>query len=227
MVHHTAAHRAATAVTRVARTLRGRRRVHLDAAPADRIRHTSPFRLVAAASATALLAGMLPALSGVAVAASPLTTTTVNDPPVAPHALTAFPSRDFVSEDGLTPGDTVVFEVTHSAERGGATVASKPFVVDDDGLAEVNHPGGTCWDVVTPNIVAGDTVRTVVTASATGTPVGTADVTHVADITAGRPVNSAPGTITLKGTAVGTDGAQFAAGDFDGRLVAPGKVFAK
>ncbi len=146
---------------------------------------------------------------------------------MAPHALTAFPSRDFVSEDGLTSGDTVVFEVTHSAERGGATVASKPFVVGDDGLAEVNHPGGTCWDVVTPNIVAGDTIRTVVTDSPNGVRNGTADVTHVADITAGRPVNSAPGTITLKGTAVGTDGAQFAAGDFDARLVAPGKVFAK
>src|SRR5215218_7122087 len=215
MVHHTAAHRAATAVTRVARTLRGRRRVHLDAAPADRIRHTSPFRLVAAASATALLAGMLPALSGVAVAASPLTTTTVNDPPVAPHALTAFPSRDFVSEDGLTPGDTVVFEVTHSQARGGATIASKPFLVGDDGLAEVNHPGGTCWDVATPNIVAGDTVRVVVVDSTdedgdgVGDRNGNADVTHVADIVAGRPVNTAPGTITLKGTAVSDTGAQF------------------
>ena len=139
---------------------------------ADRplVRRRSPFRLVAATSAAALVATLLPALSGVAVAATPIATTTVNDPPVAPHALNAFPARDFLSADGLTPGDTVVFEVTHSDARGGATVASEPFVVDDAGLAEVNHPGGTCWDVVTPNIVAGDTVRVVVTASPNGTP---------------------------------------------------------
>ena len=197
---------------------------------ADRplVRRRSPFRLVAATSAAALVATLLPALSGVAVAATPIATTTVNDPPVAPHALNAFPARDFLSADGLAPGDTVVFEVTHADARGGATVASEPFVVDDAGLAEVNHPGGTCWDVVTPNIVAGDTVRVVVTASPNGTPVGTADVTHVADITAGRPVNSAPGTITLKGTAVDVDGGQYAdVTAIDARLVAPGKTFAK
>jgi len=72
-----------------------------------------------------------------AFALDPLPTTTVNDPPAAPHALTAFPARDFVSEDGLNPGDTVVFEVTHSQARGGATIASKPFLVGDDGLAAI------------------------------------------------------------------------------------------
>ncbi len=168
-----------------------------------------------------------------AFAAEPLLVTTVNDPPVAPHALTAFPARDFLSADAQTPGDTVVFEVTHSPARGGATVASQPFVVGDDGLAEVNHPGGTCWDVVTPNIVAGDTVRVVVVDSpdtdgdGVGDRNGQADVTHVADIVAGRPVGSAPGTITLQGTAVSTDGTQFSLDQIDARLVAPGKTFAK
>ena len=191
-------------------------------------RRRSPFRLVAATSAAALVATLLPALSGVAVAATPLALTTVNDPPAAPQALNAFPARDFLSADNLTPGDTVVFEVTHSDARGAATVASEPFVVDEAGLAEVNHPGGTCWDVVTPNIVAGDTVRVVVTDSPDGARNGTAYVTHVADITAGRPVNSVPGTVTLKGTAVDVDGQQYAdITAINARLVAPGKIFAK
>ena len=167
-------------------------------------------------------------MTGVATAATPITTTTVHDPPAAGHALDTFPARDFLAADGLTAGDTVVFEITHSDARGGATVASEPVAVDEAGHAEVNHPGAACWDVVTPNIVAGDTARVIVTDSPNGTPIGTADVTHVAQITAGRPVNPAPGTITLKGIARDTDGAQFAdVTAIDARLVAPGKVFAK
>ena len=163
----------------------------------------------------------------VANAATPTPTTLVNDPPIAPHTLDAFPARDFLSADQQQPGDTVVFEVTHSAARGGQTIASKPFVVGEDGLAEVNHPGGTCWDVVTPNIVAGDIVRVVVVASQDATRVGTADQTTVANITAGRPANPSPGTITVKGTAKSADGTQFPDDAIDGRLVAPGKIFAK
>jgi hypothetical protein len=185
-------------------------------------------RWLAAAGAGALLVPLLPLTGGPAFAANPITTTTVNDPPATGHALDTFPARDFLSADGLTAGDTVVFEITHSAARGGATTASEPVAVDDTGHAEVNHPGAACWLDVTPNIVAGDTARVVVTDSPNGTPIGTADVTHVADITAGRPVNTAPGTITLKGTAKDTDGAQFAdVTAIDARLVAPGKAFAK
>jgi Abnormal spindle-like microcephaly-assoc'd, ASPM-SPD-2-Hydin len=184
-------------------------------------------RWLAAAGAGALLAPLLPLNTVVATAATPTRTTLVNDPPIAPHTLDAFPARDFLSANQQQPGDTVVFEVTHAAVRGGQTVASKPFVVGDDGLAEVNHPGGTCWDVVTPNIVAGDIVRVVVVGSPDPTRVGLADQTTVADITAGRPANPAPGTITVKGTAQSSAGTQLPAGAIDGRLVAPNKIFAK
>lgn len=159
-------------------------------------------------------------------AATPVPTTIVNDPPVAPHVLGAFPSRDFLSAEGQVPGDTVVFEVTHST-RGGDTVASQPFVVGDDGLAEVNHPGGTCWDVVTPDIVPGDTVRVVVTSSPGGVRDGQADVTTVADVRAGRPVNSAPGTITVTGHAASPTGAQLPLDELEARLVAPNQIFTK
>jgi hypothetical protein len=115
-------------------------------------------RWLAAAGAGALLAPLLPLNTVVATAATPTPTTLVNDPPIAPHRLDAFPARDFLSANQQQPGDTVVFEVTHAAVRGGQTVASKPFVVGDDGLAEVNHPGGVCWNVMTPDVKAGDTV---------------------------------------------------------------------
>ncbi len=164
---------------------------------------------------------------GVATAATPLPTTVVHDPPVAPHLLGAFPARDFLSAEGQVPGDTVVFEVTHSEARGGGTVASKPFVVGEDGLAEVNHPGGTCWDAVTPDIVAGDTVRIVVASSPGGVRDGEADVTTVADVTAGRPVSPAPGTIRVSGRASSTTGSQIPLDQLAARLVAPNRTFAK
>ena len=183
-------------------------------------------RLVAVGVAVASVFAPLVAV-GPANASVPLTVSTLHDPPVAPHLLTAFPVRDFLAAEGQTPGDTVVFEVTHSPERGGATVASAPYVVGDDGLAEVNHPGGTCWDVVTPNIVAGDTVRVVVVASPGGVRDGEADQTTVADVVVGRPVATGPGTITVRGTARAADGSQLPLDQLEGRLVANRQTFAK
>ena len=169
---------------------------------------------------------VLPLAEGAAVAAVPLPTTVTHDPPVAPHSLTAFPARDFLSAE-QTVGDTVVFEVTHSQARGGGTVASEPLVVDENGLAEVNHPGGACWDVVTPDIVAGDTVKVVVTSSPGGVRDGEVDVTTVAGVTAGRPTNPAPGSVVVKGSAQSDVGGQLPADQLEGRLVAGNKTFAK
>ncbi len=197
--------------------------------PATSNDHGRAIRWLAGTGAACLTASLLPlAMGGVATAATPLPITTVNDPPATGHALDTFPARDFLTADGLAPGDTVVFEVTHSEARGGATIASKPTEVDEHGIAEVNHPGAACWDVVTPNIVAGDTVRAIVTASPNGTPLGTADQTHVAEVTTHRPVNSAPGTITLTGIAKSETGTQYTdLTALEARLVAPGKTFAK
>ncbi len=190
-------------------------------------RHPATVRL-AAAVAAAVLAPVLPSLTAAAGAAVPLGTIVVNDPPVAPHALNAFPARDFLSAEGQTPGDTVVFEVTHSAARGGGTTASRPLVVGGSGLAEVNHPGGTCWDEVTPDIVAGDTVRVVVTDSPAASRIGQADVTTVADVTATRPTNPATGTVVVTGAARAADGGgQLPLDQLEARLVAPGDTFAR
>jgi hypothetical protein len=70
--------------------------------------------------------------------------------PVAPHNITVFPDRDFVSAEGYAPGTPV----TITAKGVSTTV-----VADAAGLAEVNHPGGGCWPAgATPDIVPGDLV---------------------------------------------------------------------
>jgi hypothetical protein len=64
-----------------------------------------------------------------------------------------------------------------------------------DGIVEVNHPGGYCWDTVTPDIRAGDKVRLVVDAT------GAVDEITVQNVTAKRPVQTAPDTVVIHGTA--------------------------
>lgn len=69
------------------------------------------------------------------------------------HETIIFPDRDFVSAEGYNPGDTLTFKVL----RAGTTVGVGSAVVDADGVAEVNHPGGGCW-TQQPDIVPGDVV---------------------------------------------------------------------
>jgi hypothetical protein len=157
--------------------------------------------------------------------AAPLPTTIINDPPPAGRILTVFPARDFVSAENYRPDETYVIEVHHSPLRGGAVVSSQTFTPDEDGLLEVNHPGGACWVGVTPNIVAGDIVRVVVQSSPDPDRVGVADQTTVADVTAGRPTNPAPGTVVVRGTAAAADGTQLPLDQLEARLVSPGNTF--
>jgi hypothetical protein len=191
------------------------RRAVLTSAPARRT-----AKGIAAVSALALL------LSAPAAMAAPLPTTFINDPPAAGHLVSAFPARDFVSAQGYRLDETYTVEVHHSPLRGGAVVSSQSGIrPDNQGLVEVNHPGGGCWVGVTPNIVAGDLIRVVVDSSPDPARIGVADQTTVADVTAARPTNPAPGTIVVRGTARAADGTQFPLDQIDSRLVAPGKIF--
>ena len=101
-----------------------------------------------AAPCTAPLQGAPAPSAPVAPAATSLPAATSVSAPAAPHSLIAFPSRDFISADGYTPGSNVAFSVL----RNGTLVGqSDPIVVDASGLAEVNHPGGGCWTATTPD----------------------------------------------------------------------------
>jgi hypothetical protein len=144
-----------------------------------------------------------------------------NVPPVAPHSLIAFPARDFISATGYTAGTSYTFSVV----RAGNTIAtSTPVIADSTGVVEVNHPGGGCWEGVTPDIRPGDAVRI------TG-PGGVSDQTTVAGVTAERPIVTAVdpvtggGTIEVHGTARNSAGNQIPLDQIEQRLIAGNDLF--
>jgi hypothetical protein len=147
-----------------------------------------------------------------------------SEPPAAGHLVNVFPQRDFVSAEGYT-GAAYTVTVTHP---DGTVRSSVPHVapVDDpqtpafDGIIEINHPGGACWDTTTPDIRPGDKVRIVDEAT------GDADQTTVADVTAQRPVSPAAGVIEVHGTATAPAGGPLPLGELEQRLVVPGDQFA-
>jgi len=132
-----------------------------------------------------------------------------NDPPVGPHSVIVFPARDFISATGFTPNAVYHFSLI----RGGLTVLSASLPADTTGLIEVNHPGGTCWTVNTPDIRPGDVVR--ITDDATGI----ADQTTVADVTADRPIALNANTVIVHGTAKDAVGQPLPVDQVESRLI--------
>jgi len=168
-----------------------------------------------AAPCTAPLQGAITAPQApVAPDAGALPTAASVPAPVGPHSLIAFPSRDFISADGYTPGSNVSFSVL----RNGTLVGqSDPIVVDDAGLAEVNHPGGGCWTATTqtPNIRPGDVVRI------TNLDTQVAEETTVANVTVNKPTSPAAGTVRVTGTALNADGTAMDLAQVEQRFVNP------
>jgi hypothetical protein len=152
----------------------------------------------------------------------------VNNPPVAPRSILVFPQRDFVSSSGFANGDLVTVEVFHPGSTIAASAATNvvpqddPATPDFDGIVEVNHPGGACWEKVTPDIRPGDRVRT--TRRSGGVVVGV-DETTVANVIAKRPVETGPGTVQIHGTAQNPDGTPLDIAQLEQRLVAPRDAF--
>jgi large repetitive protein len=97
----------------------------------------------------------------VAVAAAIVVTTpamaaaVIDSPPAAPLEVVVFPERDFVVTEG-GPGNLAL---DFAIVRNGVTISTATGTTDADGLLEVNHPGGVCWQGVTPNIMPGDVLR--------------------------------------------------------------------
>jgi hypothetical protein len=155
----------------------------------------------------------------------------VDDPPLGKHSIIPFPQRDFVSSTGyaVTEGPIVITLI-----RGGKVWAkSTPIDVVEDpatpglGAAEVNHPGGGCWDTaklngldgITPDVRPGDIVRFTNKA-------GKADQTTVANVYADRATDRnidgsflAAGTIQTHGTAQDAAGNPLPLASIESRLV--------
>jgi hypothetical protein len=105
------------------------------------LRHTAVLGLVAGSLAMAAGQG--------AHAASP---------PAAPNNIVVFPQRDFVVLEGYEA--RVGQQVTVVVQRGGLESGrARGRIGAGDSSLEINHPGGVCWQGVTPDIKPGDVVR--------------------------------------------------------------------
>lgn len=160
------------------------------------------------------------------------TATTISEPPVAGDQILVFPQRDFVSASGYRGDEVVQVSVIHpngvSYSTNGIVpqadpraAANAPFA----GIVEVNHPGGACWVGTTPDIRPGDQVRITITGSPDPARIGLADQTTVRDVTAARPVQTAPGSVQVHGTARDAAGAPLPVGELEHRLVANRDAF--
>jgi large repetitive protein len=90
------------------------------------------------------------------VVTTPVMASAVIDPfPAQPLEVVVFPERDFV----VTEGGPANLAVNFAIIRNGVTIGTASGTTDADGLLEVNHPGGVCWQGVTPNIRPGDVLR--------------------------------------------------------------------
>jgi len=83
-------------------------------------------------------------------------------PATAEQAIDVFPMRDFVGVSGYGVGAQMdVRVIRDGVQIGGAgplTLAADAVL---NGFGEVNHPGGICWNGVTPDIIAGDVIEAV------------------------------------------------------------------
>ena len=127
-----------------------------------------------------------------------VTAVVANDPPPAGHSVLGFFSRDFISALGYpAAAGPYVFSVI----RNNVTIAkSIPFNSDATGLIEVNHPGGTCWSGITPDMRAGDVIRLTNAA-------GIADQTTIMSIGTHHATAINANTVQIRGFALDLAGA--------------------
>ena len=174
----------------------------------------------------------------------------VNDPPVTGHQIISFPTRDFVSASGYTQGVRATVQVRRRnpvtgnldiiAKSAPVMPADDPSTPGFDGIVEVNHPGGGCWQTITPNIKPGDKIRVLQRQDDATTDVNdpiliSEDQTQTANVVTGRPEITLPATgtatVRLKGTAQRMNGqgellaAQIPAAQLESRLITTGDLF--
>jgi Chitobiase/beta-hexosaminidase C-terminal domain len=134
------------------------------------------------------------------------------EPPPTPHLFTVFPDRDFVSVEGFAPGESLSVRVL----RNGVQIGAATGAAGDEGIFEVNHPGGACWIGSTPNIMAQDKV---VVAPA-GSPADVGEATTAADVHASAAIEDA-GRIVITGTARNANGTAMNLDLIEQRIVNP------
>lgn len=148
------------------------------------------------------LTGLLAGTTTLALVGVGTTAVMAANPPIGPGNIEIFTKRDMVAIEGYSAqaGQNATIRVT----RAGNLIGVAHGVVDSTGFLEVNHPGGSCWDVVTPNISGGDVVTVEFEdGSSDGAIAGTAVITSVdaVDGTATPDVaGDVEGQVVVKGT---------------------------
>ena len=136
--------------------------------------------------------------------------------------VTVFPSRDFTSIAGFAKNADVLVQV-----RRGGVVSDAVGRTDATGLIEVNHPGGVCWRNITPDIVAGDTVRVTyrdTTNNRNLVPPPVKDsgaATNTQNVTATQASEPGDDTVVVKGNAVLAGGGRIPLNRLEVRIVNP------
>ena len=124
----------------------------------------------------------------------------VSPPPLPPDVI-VFPMRDFVSISGYAPFSDLLIQV----RRGNSTVGLAKATTDSTGFVEVNHPGGVCWQDVTPDVTANDVVQVTYDDTTNNRqlllPVGTGYATRTSNAVT-QPAVIVGNTVVVKGKAL-------------------------
>jgi hypothetical protein len=177
--------------------------MNLSTAPAQK----RSRRRLAQAALIGLAAASITVIAGQAAQAA--------TPPAFPNNIIVFPQRDFVSVEGYQGrvGQLATVTVTRN---GVETSRATGRVAAGDVAFEINHPGGSCWQGVTPDIKPGDVVNvSFPTGASDSTIVQSPEVTPQADATGVQVVGSSD--LVIEGKRV----ANYPLSRIEQRIVAP------
>jgi hypothetical protein len=147
---------------------------------------------------------------------------TIDNPPLLPMDITVFPMRDFTSISGFAANADVLVQV-----RRDGVVSDAVGRTDSTGFLEVNHPGGVCWRTVTPDIVAGDTVRVTYRNTQNNLAlqpvpvIGSGAAANTQNVTATQAVDVGDGTVVIKGAALLASGGRIPLNRLEIRIINP------
>jgi hypothetical protein len=123
------------------------------------------------------------------------------NPPTGPGNIEIFAKRDMVAIEGYAAQAGQKADIT--VTRGGSVIGMTSGTVDTTGFLEVNHPGGVCWGMVTPNIQGGDEVNVqFADGSSDGAVTGSAKIDSVekVDMPATDAAGDVEGQVVINGT---------------------------
>lgn len=133
-------------------------------------------------------------------AAGPTAAQVVQNPPLMPQNVIVFPERDFASITGFAPNADLYVQLM----RNNVMVSDARGKTDATGFLAVNHPGGVCWNSVTPDIGPADVVRVTYRNGVSNFPnavKGSGGATTTQNVTATQAFDDGYGNVVIKGKA--------------------------